>query len=804
MYKKSEVYEKSIEYFKNDDLAANVFINKYCLQSKSGEYLELTPDDMHKRLSREFSRIEDKFKSENSLSYEEVYSWLSNFKYIVPQGSPMYGIGNNEVNISLSNCVVVAPPTDNVSSICDSGKDLANLFKRRCGVGLDISELRPDGAVVNNSARTTTGAWSFADFYSYICRMIGQNGRRGALMISMDVRHPDIEKFITMKNDLSKVTGANVSVKISDSFMQAVKEDGYYTQEWPIGSEEPSIEKREKAKKVWDMIVKSATTTAEPGVLMWDNIIKRLPANEYPEFKTTTTNPCGEIPLSPYDSCRLISMNMKHLVENPFTESATFNFKKLEEMARVGMRLSDDLVELELEKLENILSVCDTEDEKILWNKLCNAAKGGRRTGLGTHGLADAVARMCYAYDSEEGINLIEKIYSTIKEASYSESIQLSKERGSFPLWDWEIEKNNEYLNDLSSEIITSMKKFGRRNISILTNAPTGSVSIMSQTSSGIEPVFKNFYIRRRKLNHNEDISHDFVDEIGDKWVEYKVYHHNVSEFIEMTDEKELPNYFTESDSINWEKRVEIQSVIQKHVDHSISSTINLPKGTPEEVVGTLYMKGWEMGLKGITVYVDGSRSGVLVTEESSKKEDPFPTHSAPKRPETLTCDIHRVLSKGENWTIFVSLYEGKPYEIMGGLSTYIEIPNKIDTGIMQKVNMKSRPSRYDLIIGKDENMFKIRDINKVFDNANNEVLTRLVSLSLRHGTNISHVVEQLRKDKDSDMFSFNKCLARVLKKYIKDGTVTSSETCSSCNSKELIYQDGCVQCQSCGWSGCS
>ena len=804
MYTKKEVYSASLEYFKGDTLATNVFINKYCLKDKHGNFLEKTPHDMHERIAKELSRMEEMFGGERKVSKSEILELIRDFRYIVPQGSPMYGIGNDQVNVSLSNCVVISPPEDNISSICNSGKHLANLFKRRCGVGLDISNLRPEGAPVNNSARTTTGAWSFADFYSYICRMIGQNGRRGALMISMDVRHPDIEKFITMKHDLSKVTGANVSVKITDSFMECVKNDSFYTQEWPIGSQEPKVEKRESAKKIWDIIVQSATKTAEPGILMWDNITKRLPANEYPEFKTTTTNPCGEIPLSPYDSCRLISINLKHLVEDSFSNRASFNFEKLARIAGIAMRLSDDLVELELEKLSSIMSACDTEDEKELWLKLHAAAINGRRTGLGTHGLADALSRMGLPYDSEDALSIINKIYSTVKNAAYSESVELSKERGSFLAWDWSVEKENSYLRDLPKDIYNGIKKHGRRNISILTNAPTGSVSIMSQTSSGIEPVFKNSYTRRRKLNHDEDIEPDFVDEVGDRWIEHTVYHHNVSEYMEMNDSKSIPDFFVESDSIDWNNRVTIQSVIQNHIDHSISSTINLPKDTKPEVIGDLYMQGWEKGLKGITVYVDGSRSGVLISKKDTEEKEVFPSNEAPKRPQSLSCEIHRVSVKGEKWIIFVSLFQGKPYEIMGGLSNYVEIPSKITVGEVTKVPMKSRPSRYDLSISYDDSVFKIRDINKVFDNPNNEVLTRLISLSLRHGSNISHVVEQLKKDKDSDMFSFNRCLARVLKKYIKDGTKVSSERCPSCSSKEIIYQDGCVQCKDCGWSGCS
>ena len=481
MYNEEQVKEATLAYFNGDELATNVFMTKYCLRDKKGNYVEKTPDDMHRRLAAEFARMEDKF-GDTGPTENEIYSFLKDFKYIVPQGSPMMGVGNDYVNVSLSNCVVVDNPQDSVSSIMDAGKDIANLFKRRCGVGLDISDLRPEGAPVNNSARTTTGAWSFADFYSYVCRMIGQNGRRGALMLSMDIRHPDIQKFVRMKHDLTKVTGANVSVKISDSFMEAVEKGEQFTLQFPVDAETPTHLSEVNAVELWNEIVESATKTAEPGLLMWDNITKNLPAHSYPQFQTKTTNPCGEIPLSAYDSCRLISLNLKHLVTDAFTDKAAFDFNKLKQIVAVGMRLSDDLVELELEKLQNIRNVADSEDEKVLWTKLYDAAANGRRTGLGTHGLADAVARMNLSYDSDEAVTLIEQIYEVVRDTAYTESCYLAQERGAFPAFNWETESNNAYIQRLPQEIQTLIQTTGRRNISILTNAPTGSVSIMSQT----------------------------------------------------------------------------------------------------------------------------------------------------------------------------------------------------------------------------------------------------------------------------------------------------------------------------------
>lgn len=809
MSKIETVTRETSEYFEGDDLATNVFITKYALRDKDGAFHEKNPNDMHIRLANEFGRIEDKFGG-NKMSKEEVFDSIKGFEKIVPQGSPMYGIGNNFVNVSLSNCVVVESPEDNISSIVDSGKDLANLFKRRCGVGLDISQLRPEGAAVSNSAGTTTGAWSFADFYSYVCRMVGQNGRRGALMITMDVRHPDIGQFIRMKHDLTKVTGANVSVKISDDFMKAVENDENFTLTYPVGSKNPKISKEVCALEIWDQIVESATSTAEPGILMWDNITKNLPAHEYPAYKTICTNPCAEIPLSAYDSCRLISVNLKNFVSDAFTDNASFNFDDFGKTVKQAMRLSDDLVELEIEKIISIMNSCDTQDEKQLWLKLRDAAANGRRTGLGTHGLADALACLKLRYDSDEAIKVIDKIYNTLKIEAYRESCNLAVERGPFPHFDWEIEKNNAYIQSLPQEIKDLIKKHGRRNISILTNAPTGSVSIMSQTSSGLEPVFRNFYTRRRKISHNDsETKVDFVDEIGDKWQEYKVFHHNVKNWQEENElhtgesSEDIPDFFVESDQIDWLRRIEIQETIQKHIDHAISSTINLPAGTKPEVVGELYREGWKRGLKGITVYVDGSRTGVLVTDTKADEPEGFIQRDAAPRPDLVECEIHRTTIKGEKWVVLTGLVEGKPYELFAGLSSKITLPNKYTHGIIVKHPRKTTRSVYDLVLGEDDDQLVISDIINIFDNPNHAIFTRMISLSLRHGANIKFVVEQMQKDQDTDFTSFNKVLSRVLKKYISDGEVASDKTCPSCDADGLIYQDGCVTCTQCGYAKC-
>ena len=807
MYSEEEVRAKTLEYFGGDELATNVFMTKYCLKDKEGNLTEITPEDMHVRMAKEFARIEEKLGGGSALSYEEIYDLLRGFNKVVPQGSPMMGIGNNYVNVSLSNCVVVDSPADNISSIMDGGKHLANLFKRRCGVGLDLSNLRPQDTPVNNSAGTTTGAWSFADFYSYVCRMIGQNGRRGALMISLDIRHPDVLEFIKMKHDLTKVTGANVSVRITDDFMNAVMNGEDYELHFPVGSPTPEFTNIVKARDVWQEIVESATKTAEPGILMWDNITKNLPAESYSAqgFKTLTTNPCGEIPLSAYDSCRLISINLKNFVKQRWTEGAHFDLEEFAGTVRKAMRLSDDLVELEVEKLEAILCAADTMDERQLWSNLLEACTKGRRTGLGTHGLADAIAGLGLAYDSPEALEVIDRIYETLKIAAYTESVELAKERGAFPIFNWETECNNGFIQSLPEELREAIREFGRRNISILTNAPTGSVSIMSQTSSGLEPVFRNWYTRRRKLSHNEtDQTADFIDDLGDGWKEFRVFHHNVREYLEQfgLSDNQVPAFFTESDGIDWQQRVKIQAAIQRHIDHSISSTINLPKGTDPSTVGDLYLEGWKQGLKGITVYVDGSRSGVLVTNAEKEEED-FPQHGAPKRPKELPCDIHHTTISGEKWVILVGLWEGKPYEVMGGLANLIEIPRKHRTGTIVKHPRKTMNSVYDLRFGAGDDEVLIKNVVKVFDNPNNSIFTRMISLSLRHGAKINYVVEQLQKNRESDMFSFSKCIARILKNYIKDGERASEKTCPACESEGLVYVEGCVTCTQCGYAKC-
>lgn len=812
-----EAYQASLDYYHNDDLAAKTFVDKYALRDNNDNYLELTPEDMHRRLAKEFYRIENKYP--NPRSEEEIFSALKNFEKIVPQGSPMSAIGNPYQVMSLSNCVVVPSPQDSMYSIMDTGKMLAQLFKRRCGVGLDISNLRPDGEAVNNAARTTTGAWSFADYYSYVCRMIGQSGRRGALMITMDVRHPDIFKFVTMKEDLKKVTGANVSVKLNDDFMWAVKKNKKFKLQWPINSDNPKVVREIKARELWNVMITAVHRSAEPGLLMWDNILRELPAECYAEegFETICVNPCAELPLSSLDSCRLLTVNPATFVKDRFTDAAKFDFKGFAKTVRLAQRLMDDIVDIEIEQIDKILSMADSKDEKGLWKSMRKRCVDGRRTGLGTFALGDTLANLCVPYDSKEALDVVDEIYKTLKEEAYKESVTLAEERGAFPIWDWEKEKSNDFVKRLSSSIKRKMSSAGRRNISILTNAPTGSVAIVSHnSSSGIEPVFRNYYTRRKKINHTDkNAKVDFIDQSGDRWQEFNVFHRNVSDWIrenvedwDGTSVPELPKFFVTSDTINWKNRVKLQGQIQKHIDHSISSTINLPADVSLDTISKLYLKAWEEGLKGVTIYVDGSRSGVLVANGNGKDSEGRPkkikrTH-APKRPDVLPCDVYHGQVDWEPWTIVVGLLNGEPYELFGGPSEEAGIPKSVKNGFTEKYQIGKNNNRYDLIYPHYNSEVRVKDIGNIFENKTYSIFTRTLSLSLRHGAPVQHIVEQLSKDDSEDLYSLSSVLRRALKKYIKDGTIVSgAKGCDACGSISLKYQEGCPVCLDCGFTKC-
>lgn len=865
-----EVEEASLAYFNNDDLATTVFVTKYALRDnniisvKNGDeprqFVETTPADMHDRLAREFAIKDAAYPNPKPF---EVFRWaLDKFNYIVPQGGPMYGIGNPFVKVSISNCVVADYPKDNISGIMDSGKDLANLFKRRAGVGMSLDTLRPEGTAVSNSAGTSTGAWSFANYFSEVCRMIGQNGRRGALMLTMNVLHPDIAQFVVMKRNLSRVTGANVSVMLGDDFMKAVQNDEEWICRWPLetniedvfdkGGEwqeyEASLESNRplpckrwipstptketvlvsyRAAFLWYLINESAVQCAEPGLLFWDTYRNNLPANCYDEFKSVCVNPCAEILLSPYDSCRLTSLNLCGYVLNPYTPNAKFDYQRFDEMTRLGMRIMDNIVDLEIDYLTKIINSCNEGDEKVLWTKLRNAAERGRRTGLGMHGLGDALACLNLKYDSDEALKEVDKISETFGIAAYDASVDLAIERGAFPAFNWDTEKDCVFIKRLPVWLQEKMAKHGRRNISLLTVAPTGSVSIVSQTSSGLEPVFSNFYTRRRKINPSDvNTRVDFTDQNGDKWQEYPVFHNNVQRYLIATNKMEdwkkieettpvknwgaelskiLPDWFITAPEIDPRRRVEIQGHIQKWIDHGISSTINMPKGTTIEQGQELYMLAWEHGLKGITIYVDGSRSGVLVNIGDQDVSSIIEA-KCPKRPKELQCDIHHIKVNGMDWVALVGLLDGAPYEIFGGAKEQVDIPKKIKSGKISKrkcdkVNAKGRTACYDLIVGEGEDEWKIKDIAVSFENGNYAAQTRMISLSLRHGVPVQFIHEQLSRDLESDFHSFSRVMARVLKQYILEGA-TGSEKCVNCGEK-LRFESGCTLCPNCGEAKC-
>jgi len=744
---------------------------------------------MHDRLADEFVRAESKYPGPMS-KIEIKDQLLRNFRYIVPQGSPMFGLGNDYVKASLSNCVVIDSPKDSISGIFDTAKDMANLFKARCGVGIDISQLRPENSPVNNSAKYSTGAWSFSDFYSHVVNVIGQNGRRGALIVTISVSHPDIEKFVTMKKDLTKVTGANVSVKLSDKFMNAVRDDEDFDLVW-----DGKVYKTIRAKELFTLIAETATETGEPGVLFWDNTLRNVPLQCYKDvgFDHISTNPCSELSLSANDSCRLISINISSFVDN----NGVFAWERFDPIVRMGVRLSDDLIDLECEKLEKIIGESDDVATNILIRKLIDSAENGRRVGLGTHGLADLFIKMGMVYGSKESIEFASKLYGKFKNTAYDESAELARRRGPFPIWDWEKEKDNEFINSLDEHVIAKIKKNGRRNGSLLTLAPTGTVALLSQTSSGVEPIFRVKYTRRKKIATGSDKVADFIDDVGVSWEEFDVFH----PLYKKMGNKDNEELFVTSDKIDPINKLKLISEIQKGIDHQISNTTNLPAGTSASTVEDIYMKAYELGLKGCTVYVDGSRSGVLVTNDRNGK---FKHRSAPKRPEELSCDIHSTSIDGKMHIVIIGLLDGHPYEVFAGEQTKIKIPRRYKDGKIVKNTYKSIRSTYDLVVGEEDDELAITDVVQQFENPNNLSLCRMISLSLRHGASPKYIIEQLQKDKSTDLHSFARGIARVMKQYIKDGESANGmeKECPVCKSNKLFYHNGCISC-SCGWTKC-
>lgn len=812
----NEAYVASLAYFSGDEIAAQKFVSKYALHDRDGNVLELTPDDMHRRLAREFARIESRYP--NPMSEDEIFELLRDFRDVIPQGSPMSGIGNPGQFQSLSNCFVIRSPYDSYAGILWSDQEQVQIMKRRGGVGFDISTIRPRGLVTANAARTTDGIGVFMERFSNSCREVAQGGRRGALMLTVSCHHPQIRDFISIKRDLTKVTGANISIRLSDEFMRAVR-DGLQVQlRFPVEPDVPHLtETMVDARSLWDEMIDAAHNSAEPGLLFWDTIISRSPADIYADlgFGTVSTNPCGEIPLCPYDSCRLMVVNLFSFIENPFTASARFARERFRAVVMRAQRLMDDLIDLEVECIERIIAKVESDPEPAhtklieleLWRKILEFALKGRRTGLGVTGLGDMLAGMGIRYGSDESIVFVEDVYRELALSSYRSSAIMAKERGAFKVHDYGREKDHPFMRqlfDADPELEQMVKQHGRRNIACNTTAPTGTVSIMTQTTSGIEPVFLVTYTRRSKITEGDkNATVDFVDDVGDKWQEFEVFHPGFKRWMDVTgkgpqDIAESPYWRATSADIDWEAKVRMQAAAQKWVDHSISNTTNIPADASIEVTKRVYMTGWESGCKGVTIYRAGSRSGVLIEKPK------FASRTAPKRPDSLPCRIHHTNIKNETWTILVGLMDGKPYEVFGGLSKFVEIPKKYDEGVITKNSRKSTASTYDLKIGNGSG-FVMKNVVDQFDNPNYSAMTRIISLALRHGADIQYVVEQLQKDKDSDMFSFAKCIARVLKTYIPDGSGTSViKACPQCEGTEFAYQENCPSCLSCGWQKCS
>lgn len=838
-YTREEAIKDSTQYFDGDTLAADVFVNKYAMKNDKMELVESTPESMHRRLAKEFARIEKKYP--NPIPEEEIFGLFDKFKYVIPQGSPMFGIGNAFQKSSLSNCFVI-DVVDSYGGICRTDERIAQIAKRRGGVGLDISSLRPKGQPTKNSALTTDGVVVFMDRFSNTSREVAQNGRRGALMISISVHHPEVLNFIKAKRDLNKVTGANISVRITDEFMKAVKADKTYEQRWPVDAKKPTVSQQVKAKDVWDELVKSNWMSAEPGILFWDTIIRNSPADSYASdsLATTCTNPCGELPLSPGASCILLLQNLVSYVKNPFTEKSEFDKELFRKNTRIAQKLIDDMVDLEIEAIEKIIEKInsDPEDKDIklnelnLWTEIRDTCKKSRRTGLGITGLGDCIAMLNIKYGSKESLKIVNEIYSILRDESYRSSIEIAKERGAFPIWDAKKEKDNEFLNRLPEDILKEMRVFGRRNIACMTTSPAGSVSTLTRTTSGFEPVYLAEYTRKRKLTESDKDKPDFIDDRGDKWKEYTVVHHGLSLFKKITGKelKDSPYSGAQAGEIDYEARVKMQAIATKYTDHAISSTVNLPKETDIKTVDNIYMLAWESGCKGITIYRDGSRDGVLTKEsfKSTKECDDCnkastefselvrsgfrPEHiimaAAPKRPTIMPCEIHRSKVGGGEWIFFVGLLNGQPYEVFGGDAEEFPIAHKYKNGwIVKNGKNKDGVTQYNLVLGSidDENeRIEFKGIAKLFNNKDYGAFTRAFSLSLRHGVPIKYICEQMLKTGCAgDIFSFQRAMSRVLKKHIAEGESSGSE-CPQCHSDKVIYKAGCPTCQTCGHSSCS
>lgn len=821
-------WQDLLNYFNNDELAAKVWLEKYALKSTNGDLLEHSPDQMHLRLAKEFARVEGNFhkkdiihddlsdyaKERKELNFEKIYNYFKDFKYLVPQGSVMANLGDDKKFTSLSNCVVVPEIYDSYGGIFFSDQQLAQLYKRRCGVGVDISSLRPINQSVKNSAGTTSGAISFMDRFSNTTREVAQHGRRGALMITIDVRHPEILDFIESKQDLTKITGANISVKLTNDFMRAVRENKNFKLQWPVESDTPSVELTVKAKDIWDRIVNSAHQTAEPGLLFWDQQHYYSTSSIYPQFKNSSTNPCSEIAMQGGDSCRLMAINLYSFVKNPFKSSAEFDYEKLYEVAYEGMRLMDDLVDLELEHIERILNKIEKDNEpdfikdveKRTWELLHKNGKEGRRTGLGFTGLGDALAALDVKYDSEIAQLKIDAIMRTKFQGEIDSTIDMAITRGSFIGYNTEIEKLSDFVWKMMyvefPEAWERMQKYGRRNVSFSTVAPTGTLSLLTQTTSGIEPVYMLSYKRRKKVNRESDKS--ITDALGDHWEEFNVFHPKLETWMKYNPGKQIeesPYWGSTAQEIDWERRIVIQKTIQKYTTHSISSTINLAANTSKEKVGEIYLRAWEEGLKGITIYRDGSRDGVLVSNDGK------PVEKLQQRPEVIPCELIRFRNESEQWIAVIGLINNSPYEIFTGKIDYeFKVPDYVNVGWTVKVN-GAKGKRYDFqYLDPSGETITIEGLSRAF-NSEYWNYAKLISGMLRLNMPIEEVVKLVEGLNlyDDSINTWKKGVARALKYYIESGVIKKGSSCPSCGMENsLAYEEGCLKCKNCGYTECS